>query len=528
MSSNAYDEDSHLRGLIRLHGREGIEPELRAFASQCTELDAAIRRTNRDENLPRLARWDGVGNRSEDIEFHPDHHAIGRVAYAAGPMARYEEPGHELESLALTYLLGQHGEAGHCCPMACTAGLIKILQRTSDPQGWLPRLLDPNYDTHFHGAQFLTEVQGGADVGSNCVVARPHEDGSWRLSGEKYFCSVADAQLMLVTARPEGGEPGTAGLRAFVVPRRLADESINTFFLRRLKYKLGTRSMASAEIDFQEAWAWPVGDFKDTVEIVLNTSRLYNAIVSCGIIHRCAREAHTYARHRGAFGRPILEFPAVARTVATLRCEAYLARGLTFLLAATSDRMARGESDDEERAAWRMLVNLNKFWTSLAATSACRDAIEVLGGNGAIEEFSVLPRLLRDSIVCEQWEGPHNVLCAQVLRDARRLGLHEAMFSWLDGKLREDHPLAPTLARARGDFLRLLAMDDAGAMTHIRDVASRIRRTVQMVALSLEPASETPGELCQLVLEHTTTVCAPGYEPLEDRALMTRVGKLVG
>ena len=203
--------------------------------------------------------------------------------------------------------------------MACTAGLIKILQRSGDPHGWLPRLLDPDYDRHMHGAQFLTEVQGGSDVGANHVRAVPAGDGSWRLSGEKYFCSVADAQLMLVTARPEGAPDGTRGVRAFAVPRHLADGSLNGFFLRRLKFKLGTRSMASGEIDFDDAWAWPVGDFKDTVGVVLHTSRLYNAVVSSGMLQRAWREAVGYARCREAFGRRILDFPAFCRHVQCVR-----------------------------------------------------------------------------------------------------------------------------------------------------------------------------------------------------------------
>ena len=259
LAANAYDADAHVRSLVAVHERTDAADHLRAFGQVVVDVDPLIRHNSRDEHLPRLARWDGVGNRVEAIDHHPSYHEVGRAMYASGIMANYAEPGRELETLFLLYLMGQNGEGGHCCPMACTAGLIKILQRNGDPQGWLERLLDPDYDTHFHGAQFLTEVQGGSDVGSNCVVAEPAGDGSWRLTGEKYFCSVADAQLMLVTARPEGAPDGTRGVRAFAVPRHLPDGSVNGFHLRRLKFKLGTRTMASGEMDFDGAWAWPVG-----------------------------------------------------------------------------------------------------------------------------------------------------------------------------------------------------------------------------------------------------------------------------
>src|SRR5262249_34506396 len=157
---------------------------------------------------------------------------------------------------------GQNGEAGHCCPLACTAGLIKLLQRRGSAElqaRFLPRLLDADYDTHAHASQFLTEIQGGSDVGANALPATPDGPGGWLLDGEKWFCSAADAQLYLVTARVAGRSGGTGGLGAFIVPRLLDDGQVNGIHLRRLKDKLGTRSMASAEIDFRSATALAIG-----------------------------------------------------------------------------------------------------------------------------------------------------------------------------------------------------------------------------------------------------------------------------
>lgn len=487
MRTSAWDADPHVRA-IAARLRPDAAPQLAAFGADVADrLDTLARESNRDENLPRLSRFDGIGRRTEQIVFHPSYHSLGQAAYATGVMSRYAARGNELETLLFTYLYAQNGEAGHACPLACTAGMIKILQ--ADVRGapeatwaplrahWLERLLDPNYETHFHASQFLTEIQGGSDVGTNAVLAVQDEHG-WSLTGEKWFCSVADAHLFLVTARTEGASDGTRGLSAFVVPRLLADGAPNGFHLRRLKTKLGTRSMASAEIDFDGARAWPVGDFKRVVEVVLDTSRLYNAICSAGMLQRCAREATAYAENRHAFGRPIRDFPGVARKLDRLNTEAHAARGLTFLLADQADRIATGHQGPDDPGAHRMLVNLNKYWTSYAGTSACRDAIEVFGGNGAIEDFSVLPRLLRDSIVCEAWEGGHDVLCAQALRDTRRLGLLAPMARWLHSLAHTEETHA-ALSAAEAAWVRVMADPEGEG----RDAADTFRRPAQAAAL---------------------------------------------
>jgi len=525
LAENAYDADPHLRSLLAFHGREAHAEVLRPFgALVSTTLDDLARDTNRDENLPRLRRYDGQGHRTEGVEFHPGYHALGRAVYATGVMSAYREPGHETETLATMYLYSQNGEAGHACPLACTAGLIKILQAAPGDHGaWLERLYDPDYDTHFHGSQFLTEVQGGSDVGANAVVARPAGDGTWRITGEKWFCSVVDAHLFLVTARPDGSPEGTRGLGAFAVARTRPDGTPNGFAVRRLKYKLGTRSMASAEIDFDGAVAVPVGDFQRVVSVVLNTSRLYNALASAGLLQRAWREAAAYARTRHAFGRPVIGFPSAARIVAGIRTEAYAARGLSFALAALADRQATGGASEADAAAWRMLVNLNKYWTSIATTRAIRDAIEIFGGNGAIEEFTVLPRLLRDSIVCEAWEGSHNVLCAQVLRDARRLGLHEPMFAWLEA-LAGPHP---RLTAARAAWAAVLARPDDEASLLIRDVADLLRPIAQAQALRAESRHPGSDPLLPAVIDHLLATTEPGWSALSDPNLATRIAALV-
>ena len=490
-AENYFTADPDLERVLRRHlGPAALAVEragLTAFGEEsATVLDGLIRENNRDENLPQLRRWNAVGERTEEVIFHPSYAAIGQRVFRTGVIGRYNIPGQDRVQLAYAYLVAHHGEGGHLCPLACTAGLVKLLQaRASEAlkSQLLPGLfnLDRNCPEHFHAAQFLTEIQGGSDVGANAARARLDGD-TWRISGEKWFCSVIDADLYLMTARPEGARDGTAGLGAFVVPRLLPGGEPNGVFVRRLKYKLGTRSMASGEADFTDALAWPIGavdgGFKAVVEIVLNTSRLYNAVGACGILRRAELEATTYARHRMAFGQPIDQFPLVQRSLEFLRTERRLAVAGTFELVAIADRIALGTATDDEKDVFRLVVNMNKYWTSIRATKAVHEAIEVLGGNGAIEDFSVLPRLWRDCIVLESWEGTHNVLAMQVLKDLHRFNLHEPYSRYIAGM----GASAATRERAavdREETERVLRLPPAAASLEVRALVDRLMVTWQ-------------------------------------------------
>lgn len=492
---NFYDIDTDLHAVLSYYlGADRLReesPGLSAFgAESATILDDLIRENNRDEHLPVLRRYDSIGRRIDEVIFHPSYLEIGRRAYRTGAMSRYAQPRQERIQLAYAYLLAHHGEGGHLCPFACTAGLIKILQARGDEAlkaRLLPGLLhsDRTDPAHYHGAQFLTELQGGSDVGQNAVRARRDGD-AWRISGEKWFCSVIDADLYLMTARPEGAPNGTAGLGAFVVPRLLPDGTPNAVYIRRLKYKLGTRSMASAEADFDNALAWAVGDpaqgFKSVVEIVLNTSRVYNAIAACGMMRRAEIEATSYAAHREAFGQTIDSFPLVRRTLSQITAERRSAVAGTFGLIALADQLALGQADDTVRAVFRLVVNMNKYYTSIRCTDVIRQAIEVLGGNGAIEDFSVLPRLLRDSIVIEAWEGTHNVLCAQILRDLQKLGLHRAFFAFVSARAKSQL-VRDWTARCEQQVHSLLQSSADEAALHIRAVVDALLPLWQRVCV---------------------------------------------
>ena len=254
--ANFFEANQPLQRALRMHwGDErfaALRPRLSAFGeTSATTIDEAARVNDRIGNHPRLDAYTGIGEQTEAIEFHPSYYIAGRAAYESGMLAVQAQPGNILFQGALFYLLCHNGEMGHACPIACTAGLILALQQRADPAiraRFLPPLLCDRYDELQHGAQFLTEVQGGSDVGANTLAAAPvaGKPDVWQLSGEKWFCSNINAQQFLVTARPEGAPEGTRGLGLFLVPRTREDGRVNGFRIRRLKNKIGTRTMASA------------------------------------------------------------------------------------------------------------------------------------------------------------------------------------------------------------------------------------------------------------------------------------------
>ena len=466
-----------------------------------TALAEAVRQAEHDLALPRLTRFNQIGQRTEEVIFHPSHHEAGRIIYGSGMMSVYADPGQNLLSLALFFLSSLNGEAGHNCPVACTAGLIKVLQQAGSPElkeRYLLRLLDPNYDSHYNGAQFLTEIQGGSDVGANGTLAVPYDeaDGRWLLRGEKWFCSNVTAHLALVTARVSGQGEGTRGLGLFLLPRHLEDGMPNRITIRRLKEKLGTRAMASGELEFHDALVYQVGPvqdgFKNVMTHVINTSRLYNAVGVCANARRAHFVGWSYAQHRMAFGQPIIHFPAVQETLAQMRADTAAMMAGTWHIVHTLDQIELGQADEATTQFWRMAVNLNKYRTAVLGHGVILQAIELLGGNGTIEDFSVLPRLLRDNVVYENWEGTHNVLLAQVQRDMRRYQLHLPFIAHLRRLL--DRLATPELSAEMGESLEqieaeielVLAMDPLTAAIYFRPLMDRLTDLFYAACLAVE------------------------------------------
>jgi alkylation response protein AidB-like acyl-CoA dehydrogenase len=526
---NFYDATPNLARALRAHVEgdrvAALEPRLREFGALVAEVvEPAAQRQERDGHGPRLVAADR-------IEFDPAHETAGRAVWKSG----FASAG-AFEQAALMYLLAHAGEAGQACPFACTVGLVRALRAHGSPElqaRFLPPLLEADYERAQRGAQFLTEIQGGSDVGANETEALPDElePGAWRLRGEKWFCSVADAHQFVATARPRGAPAGTAGLACFLVPRHV-DGRLNGFRIRRLKDKLGTRALATAEIEFEGALAYPLGELEDGFKIaagvVLNTSRWLNACGSVGLMRRAYLEASSFASHRKAFGRTISSFPLVRENLATIKADEQAALASTLALTGLVDRLDRGQTDAETTGLHRLLVNANKYVTSVTATLVVRRAIETLGGNGTIEDFSPLPRLYRDAIVFESWEGTHNVLVEQVRRDAARLGLVPLLLADLRRRLAGVRPSdeAATVTAALADLEPRLERGLAQPL-HFRRRLGELVRALQATWLLVEAADDTESEhaaaaaffIRSRVSKEYDPETDDGYESLVDRVL---------
>ena len=424
-----------------------LRKKLSAFGGVvATNIEPAVQVVESSREFPKLRGYDAVGQHVERIEFHPAHDDAARDAWASGILATPLNYDGAFELAGLFFLLSHVGEGGLGCPIVCTIGLRRALEHraTQDLKDrYLSGLTETDANAALRGSQFLTEVQGGSDVGAITALAAPDDalPGAWRLSGEKWFCSVADADLFAVVARPVVAMAGTKGLGCFLVPRTLDGVTTNGFRIRRLKDKLGTRGLASAEIDFDGALAYPIGNvdegFQIAVTELLNTSRWLNAWGSTGIMSRVFLEASSFAHHRTAFGRSIDSYDGVREQLAIIKVETAAALASTTALTELVGKLDEGTVTPDDLSLHRFLVNANKYVTSITASEVVHRGIEVLGGNGTIEDFSPLPRLYRDAVVFESWEGTHNVLCAQVRRDCAKLGLASVVFRWLRNELLE-------------------------------------------------------------------------------------------
>jgi alkylation response protein AidB-like acyl-CoA dehydrogenase len=296
-----------------------------------------------------------------------------------------------------------------------------------------PHLISRDPGQAWSAGQWMTERQGGSDVGSNAVVARP-EQGGWRLYGQKFFCSNVSGEVVLALARPEGAADGTRGLALFLVPRLLPDGTRNGYRIERLKDKLGTRAMATAEVTLEGAHAELVGQqdrgFAQMTPM-LNITRLHNAISSAAGMRRAVMLAYGYATQREAFGRRLVGHPLHREVLLDMAVQAEAALYLTMRVAALLGKLETRTASEAEASLFRVCVTLAKLYTARQAVAVASEAIECFGGQGYMEDTGI-PRLLRDAQVLPIWEGTTSVLALDVLRVVRKPGVIEAIASELE------------------------------------------------------------------------------------------------
>lgn len=426
-------------------------PDPGAALALIAEIDAASETLDAlsyeaNSHPPELRTHDRFGDPLDDVVLHPayrelEDQAYGRfgiVSMVYDPSERKQWGDHaRMVSLAAGFAFARF-EQGMLCPLCMTDGAARVLDQFAQPElrdRYVPRLGARELG-RYTGAMFLTERQGGSDVGANTCSATPAGD-AWRLDGEKWFCSNAGADLALVLARPVGAAQGTRGLGLFAMPRVLPDGTRNTYRIRRLKDKLGTRSMATGEVELNGARAFAIGridaGWKQMAHMV-NLSRLYNGLAAVSVMSRTYTEALAWANQRQAFGRAIAGFPMVADTLAAMEAELDGAQALAFETVARLEKVDRGAGDDADRALVRILTPILKLYTGKRAIWSASEAIEMLGGNGYCEDFRVAC-FFRDAQVLPVWEGTTNIQVLDTFRAITKEAAHEPLFDLMRSNL---------------------------------------------------------------------------------------------
>ena len=395
-------------------GKLGGQPEAQRWAEEA----------NRYE--PRLLTHDRYGHRVDEVEFHPAWHQLMAVAVgeglAAAPWSDGRAGAHVARAAGL-YTWSQV-EAGHSCPISMTYAVVPALRHAPElaavyeplvtARVYDPGLRTPATKRGLLAGMGMTEKQGGSDVRANTTSALPAADGTYRLRGHKWFTSAPMCDLFLVLAQ------APAGLSCFLVPRVLPGGERNPFLIQRLKDKLGNRSNASSEPEFDDTVAWLVGEegqgVRTIIEMVAMT-RLDCVTGSASGMRGALVQAVHHARHRAAFGGPLIGKPLMRNVLADLAVESEAATALALRLAGAVDRGVRGDAG--ERAFGRLAIAVGKFWVCKRQPAVVGEALECLGGNGYVEE-SGLPRLYRDAPLNSIWEGSGNVQALDVLRALRR------------------------------------------------------------------------------------------------------------
>jgi putative acyl-CoA dehydrogenase len=433
---------------------------------------------------PVLAAHDRWGHRVDAIDFHPGYHRIIGAAIEHGAHTgcwSAPQPGAHV-ARATTFMLFAQIEPGHACPVSMTHAVVPSLRFTPALAGeWLPKvysrvydpaLQDPAVKTSAIFGMAMTEKQGGSDVRANSTRAAPLRDGTWHLTGHKWFCSAPQSDAFLVLAQAPGG------LSCFLVPRVLPGGDRNVFRIQRLKDKLGNRSNASSEIELDGTVGWLLGEegrgVRTIIEMVAQT-RLDCVLGSAAGMRQSVAEAAWHVRHRSAFGAVLIDQPAMTSVIADLQLEAEAATWTALRLAAAYDH------DDDESVAFRRLATaVGKYWVCKRGPNHAYEALECLGGNGYTESFP-LARRYREQPVMAVWEGSGNVIALDVLRAMSR---EPASVEAVDRELSS----ALGVHAAYDDHVAATRKLIAGVTADPATAAGSARRVVEALALGLQGA----------------------------------------
>ena len=435
-----------------------------------------------NRHTPELRTHDRFGNRVDEVAFHPAYHELMQVSVGhglAGAAWAVDRPGAHV-ARAAGFIIWQQVDPGHFCPVSMTYSVVPALRHQPDlAREWEPQLVARAYDPRNVPApekpgvlagMGMTEKQGGSDVRANTTRAEPAGDGSWLLTGHKWFCSAPMCDVFLMLAQ------APQGLSCYLVPRWLPDGERNAGFrLQRLKDKLGNRSNASSEIELDRAVAWPVGEEGRGVRTIIDMvghTRLDCVLGATSTVRQATAQALHHAAHRSAFGKVLVDQPLMRVVLADLAVESEAGTLTALRLARAFDDAARG--DEGADAFRRVACAVAKYWVCKRQPTVVGEALECLGGNGYVEE-SVLPRLFRESPLNGIWEGSGNVICLDVLRALAREPLAlDAFLAELDAAAGADRHLDAAVARVRAE------------LGDLDGIEARARRVVEAMALALQ------------------------------------------
>jgi alkylation response protein AidB-like acyl-CoA dehydrogenase len=494
---NTFEADPLLREHLDRHlgpDAAGLEPELRHLGALAGGPLLAQQLREREVE-PQLVQWDAWGRRVDRIELTPLWQEAARLAARHGLVATAYERRlggrSRLHQFALVYLLEPSVDV-YACPLAMTDGAARTLLELGDPalvERAVPRLTSRDPARMWTSGQWMTERTGGSDVSGTETVARRDGEG-WRLFGTKWFSSASTAEMALALARPEGAPEGSRGLALFYLETRNEDGTPNGLLVNRLKEKLGTRKLPTAELTLEGARAIPVAGLSHGVRNIttmLNVTRTWNSVAAVAGMTRALQLARDYARRRRAFGGLLAGKPLHADTLAWLEAEREGAFLLAFRAAALLGRSEAGEASGAERLLLRVLTPIAKLTTGRQAVAIASEALECFGGAGYVEDTG-LPRLVRDAQVLPIWEGTTNVLALDALRALTGEGVPEALAAEVRDRVAEarDPGLRPAAESASSALQRALGWLAAAAEPARREAGAR--RFALTVGRSLELA----------------------------------------
>ncbi len=432
-SLSFFESDRILRAYLEkyssLTGRMLMDPKWKRLGEQAaTEMDELSLLA--DQKGPELVKRDRFGETIDEVRFHPAYDRLMKIAVDSGMMQVKWNPEYrkmfagELHSLGFTsgYLFAM-AESGQYCPLCMTDGVARLIDRFAleeDKDRLLPHIATAEALDFFTGAMFLTEKAGGSDVGANLVRAEHLHDDYYQLSGEKWFCSNVNAEIIFALARTDGHRPGTKGLSIFLVEKNKPDGSRNPLGIVRLKDKLGVRSMASAECLLDGTVGKLIGEefqgFRIMAEMI-NLSRLYNSVAALAGGRRALVEAYQFLSFRQSFGKIALDHPLVRSKLWELG-SLHLAN--FYMVWRTVRALDAADSGDENASELvRLLTPMTKRESAEIAVYLARESMELMGGMGYIED-TVMPKIMRDVMVLPIWEGAGNIMVLDMIRAAAK------------------------------------------------------------------------------------------------------------